>query len=424
MWFSSFIADCTSSSERNQRYVWCGHIVWHWGRQDICHWTPCQPNRTWVGWNQDSVMCCVWWGFSWGCCSEKHLWFLLAGTWPDCPHSSNRGSSHLCHPAAPVCARKCLELCWTRVEFCWGRWRRCQGGYLDWSRLLSEAHDCRHRMSPGLVAQRTIFGWILSGVLRENLSHFSEASVSHQLLCCDVSDSLMRRFWDLESIGILDHKKPQPGDAVLSKFHEQVQFSDGRYSVALPWKENFERSRLLSNEDLAKGRLKRLSQRLSKDPAMESRYHEVIQDMECNGVIEEVPVDQLNVSRPIFYMPHRPVVKESSMTRKVRPVFDAFAKGRNNVSLNDNLETGPNLLPDLLGILLRFRRWKVALCANIKAFLQIEVHRDDRDVHRFLWDGHGIIKPPVLWRSCQRICMWTTGSQAVMTTRRPVIWPK
>ena len=150
---------------------------------------------------------------------------------------------------------------------------------------------------------------------------------------------------------------------------------------------------MLNNENLAKGRLKRMSQCLSKDPAMESRYHEVIRDMEFNGVIEEVPVDQLNVSRPIFFMPHRPVVKESSMKTNVRPVFDASAKGRNHVSLNDCLETGPTLLPDLVGILLRFQRWKVALCADItKAFLQIEVHRDERDVHRFLWDDHGIIK--------------------------------
>ena len=45
-------------------------------------------------------------------------------------------------------------------------------------------------------------------------------------------------------------------------------------------------------------------------------------------------------------MPHRPVVKDSSISTKVHPVFDASAKGHNDVSLNDCLETGPRLMPD------------------------------------------------------------------------------
>ena len=96
---------------------------------------------------------------------------------------------------------------------------------------------------------------------------------------------------------------------------------------------------------------------------------------------------------PVYYMPHRPVVKESSLATKVRPVFDTSAKGYNGVSLNDCLETGPSLLPDLPGILIRFRRWKVALSADVsKAFLQIQVCQQDQDVHRFLWNDKGVVR--------------------------------
>jgi hypothetical protein len=96
---------------------------------------------------------------------------------------------------------------------------------------------------------------------------------------------------------------------------------------------------------------------------------------------------------PVFYMPHRPVLKESSMTTKIRPVFDASARGYNTFSLNDCLEAGPSLIPELLGVLIRFRRWKVAICADItKAFLQIVVCKEDRDVHRFLWNDKGVIR--------------------------------
>ncbi|XP_068234171.1 uncharacterized protein [Palaemon carinicauda] len=69
----------------------------------------------------------------------------------------------------------------------------------------------------------------------------------------------------------------------------------------------------------------------------------------------------------------RPVVWEGSLTTKVRPVFDGSARGSNGVSLNDCLESGPSLNSDLVEVLLRFRRWKVALTAYVtKALLQIK----------------------------------------------------
>ena len=92
-------------------------------------------------------------------------------------------------------------------------------------------------IAPGLVAQRTIFGWVMSGLLPEDHSSprvQSNVSVSHQLLCCDVSESMVRKFWDLESIGVVG-RDSQLEDPVMRDFCEKVQFVDGRYSVALPW---------------------------------------------------------------------------------------------------------------------------------------------------------------------------------------------
>ncbi len=61
--------------------------------------------------------------------------------------------------------------------------------------------------------------------------------------------------------------------------------------------------------------------------------------------------------------------------------------------MNSSLETGPSLIPDLPGILVRFRRWKIALCADVtKAFLQIVVRSEDRDVHLFWCDDRGVIR--------------------------------
>ena len=74
-------------------------------------------------------------------------------------------------------------------------------------------------------------------------------------------------------------------------------------------------------------------------------------------------------------------------------MFDASAPGYYGISLNDWVETSPNLLPNIVEILVRFRRWLIGLSADItKAFLQIEVQRSDQDVHRFLWDCNGTIR--------------------------------
>jgi hypothetical protein len=48
------------------------------------------------------------------------------------------------------------------------------------------------------------------------------------------------------------------------------------------------------------------------------------------------------------YLPHHPVYQTDKNTTKIRPVFDGAAQSKFGPSLNDVLETGPNLNPDLL----------------------------------------------------------------------------
>ena len=84
-------------------------------------------------------------------------------------------------------------------------------------------------ITPGLVVQRIIFGLAMSGLLPEDHSGPSfqnYISVSHQLLCCDVSKSIFDKFWDLESVGIVGHES-QLEDPVMRDFCEKVQFVAG-----------------------------------------------------------------------------------------------------------------------------------------------------------------------------------------------------
>ena len=246
-------------------------------------------------------------------------------------------------------------------------------------RLLSG--PVRH-LQPGLVAQHSVFGWVLSGSNSSNTS-----PISSQLLCLsNTPESLVRSMWELDSIGIKDSGSAPLDDPVLKAFNDSISFDGCRYSVALPWKDSFLNGSLdlESNLSSALSRHHSLTRRLSRDSVLSAEYSRVFSSLEEDGVI--CPVDSgLESVNPIFYLPHRPVVKESSSSTRVRPVFDASAAGPNGVSLNDCLEPGPSLIPNLVEVLCRFRRWKIALSADItKAFLQIGLHESDRDVHRFL----------------------------------------
>ncbi|GFX38767.1 integrase catalytic domain-containing protein [Trichonephila clavipes] len=91
-----------------------------------------------------------------------------------------------------------------------------------------------------------------------------------------------------------------------------------------------------------------------------------------------------------YFLPHHAVVREQKDSAKVRIVFDASSKGKGALSLNDCLESGPNLNPDLLIIILRFRLHKIAFCADIQhAFLEIGIVEEDRQFLKFLWRKKG-----------------------------------
>lgn len=67
-------------------------------------------------------------------------------------------------------------------------------------------------------------------------------------------------------------------------------------------------------------------------------------------------------------------------------MFDASSHKEGRPSLNDCLLTGPNLNPNLLDVLIKFRLHQIAFTADItKAFLQVALAGKDKDAVRFLW---------------------------------------
>ena len=134
------------------------------------------------------------------------------------------------------------------------------------------------------------------------------------------------------------------------------------------------------------GSLRRLASLTKKLERLElaAKYSEIIEEQRAEGIIE-------NADQPIvgteFYIPHKPVVRPSAESTKVRIVYDASARAYDGApSLNECLNVGPPLQNKLWNVLVRERFHPVAITGDLqKAFLQVRVKASDRDALRFHW---------------------------------------
>ncbi|GFU88216.1 integrase catalytic domain-containing protein [Trichonephila clavipes] len=182
---------------------------------------------------------------------------------------------------------------------------------------------------------------------------------------------------------------------MLSEFDKSVNFVDGRYRVNLPWKPGM-REALQNNKTVARKRFEGLVRRFKCDHELFYEYKDVIDDYVREGIVERTSCDSLLDSQG-FYLPHHAVIRSDKTTSRIRIVFDGSAHENGQSSLNQSLYTGPNLHPNILELILCFRKSPVAFTADVKsAFLQIELDFRDRDFTRFFWTDNLNNEPYVL----------------------------
>ncbi|KRX85997.1 hypothetical protein T4E_6911, partial [Trichinella pseudospiralis] len=158
---------------------------------------------------------------------------------------------------------------------------------------------------------------------------------------------------------------------------------------------------LPDNFAVAERRLETLERRMAREPSRRDVHSSILHSYLVNGWAEEITSE--GPEGRTWYLPHHVVSQQGPGATKHRIVFDASAKFK-GTSLNEQLDSGLKLQADLLGILLRFRRFRVALQSDIaKMFLQVGLREEDRDVCRFLWrkDGPG---GPIATYRLTRVC--------------------
>jgi len=87
-----------------------------------------------------------------------------------------------------------------------------------------------------------------------------------------------------------------------------------------------------------------------------------------------------------LFLPHHAVIRQESVTTKVRVVFDTSSKTSTSVSLNDTLMVGPTIQDDLRAVLLRFRVHEIVMTADIeKMYRQIALSSECQSYQQILW---------------------------------------
>lgn len=252
----------------------------------------------------------------------------------------------------------------------------------------------------GPTAVLSKLGYLLSGPIHSGGSGPNTESLmmnilaDHKLEECD-----FERFWNIESLGIENQNRSENYTDIAKEYADtSIEFLHGKYTAKLPWKA--EMPELQSNFGIVKRRTENVIRRLGRDPDLLRMYSKVLSEQEEKGFIERVDIASDCTNR-IHYIPHHPVLKESATT-PVRVVYDCSCRdGNRGPSLNDCLESHSPNLNDLPGILTRFRLKQYAVTTDIeKAFLQIGLHQEDRDVTRFLWlsDSDDISSPLITYR--------------------------
>ncbi|XP_037528988.1 uncharacterized protein LOC119406321 [Rhipicephalus sanguineus] len=283
-----------------------------------------------------------------------------------------------------------------------------------WRVLTGEVLRCEDNDS--LIAMNSKLGWTFQG----RTTFLTSQCATTRMMVCALktqvveSDEFLRTFWELEHLGISDSvERPSEVSKVMQHFESTITYCDGRYEVALPWKEGYE---LSDNKQVAVTRLHKLLTRLAKQKGLLQTYDDTIREYVRAGhaeIVDDVPPEP----DKLYYMPHKEVIREQALTTKVRVVFDASSHDKGCKSLNECLEKGDNLYQDLGKILLRFRTHPIAVIADIeKAFLQISIRKEDRDAFRFLWFAEGDLMGSQLqeWRMT-RVPFGATCSPFLLT---------
>ncbi|KRZ35570.1 hypothetical protein T4C_5897 [Trichinella pseudospiralis] len=205
----------------------------------------------------------------------------------------------------------------------------------------------------------TCLRWVICGP--QTASQLPTPTVAADKSADTEWDQLLRKFWELEAIGISSEEEQSPSGLEREEFERNLSFDGVRYTVRLLWERTC--SALPNNYSITQKRLSLVHRKLKCDPTRWEEHVAVIQSYLDNGWAEDAP-DAGPLGRT-WYLPHHAVYQ---------------------------------------------KRYRIGLQVDIqKMYLQVALHVAGRDVCRFLWSEPGENEPPKTYR-LTRVCFGLTCS--------------
>ncbi|XP_020299330.1 uncharacterized protein LOC109863477, partial [Pseudomyrmex gracilis] len=196
---------------------------------------------------------------------------------------------------------------------------------------------------------------------------------------------LVRRFWEQEELPQASSMTEDEQKCEESFVATHTRNAEGRYVVRLPLVR--EPPDLSATKQAAMSSLFRMETRFTREPELHTMYSDFMRQYEELAHMSPAIIhDEKGEGKRTCYLPHHGVIRDSSLTTKLRVVFNGSQLVPSGESLNANLRIGENLLPALTDILLQWRAHRFVLATDIeKMYRQILIHPDDRDLQRILW---------------------------------------
>jgi hypothetical protein len=296
------------------------------------------------------------------------------------------------------------------------------------------------------IAQRTKLGWILRGATGiydriPTAQVFSSLAYTEE--CFDLETMYKScsfdfgKFWSGENVGIKPQETMHSEHTALEiqalEFHKQTAKFDPhkkQWSVCLPWIDpDREAHRMTDNTNRATAFFHRTVEKVKPEhlPMVDDAYKELVDQ----GFAELVPPEERYPEWPTYVMTSRPVFRFDRATTKCRIVINAslIDPRDKSKSLNKMLMPGPNLLPQIMELILRLQQKQFIFLIDVrKMFLAVKLQlKSDKDMLRYLWGepgkqpdlyrltslGFGILSSPFQAMQCLR------GSAAALASKYP-----